>query len=205
MLRRVFLASLAAVSVAIGAPHAALSQAIFLSGGAAFSSSFELTDPTETVEPDIDTGWLAAGGLVFDIGEGGLWAGIEGSYGQSNGPDQNGLSDITLSPWGLMGFLGYSFPTTGSIDPYVFGGAGLSGVKIEITEDGDLFDESASGFGYEFGGGISFGSETSKIRPYVEGRYMSMSGDVDLPDDPTVDVDNNIIGALLGVVINVGS
>ena len=205
MFRRVLFTSVAVVFLALASPISAQAQSIFLSGGASFSSSFELTDPTETVEPDIDTGWLAAGGLLFDIGESGFWAGIEGFYGRSTGPDQSGLSDITLKPLGVMGFLGYSFPTTGNVDPYVFGGAGLSSVKIEFTEDGDAIDETASGFGFEFGGGLTFGSPTSKIRPYIEGRYISMTGDIDLPGDPSVDVDNKIISALFGIVINVGS
>ena len=203
MFRRVFFTSLAVVFLALTAPSAAQAQSIFLSGGVASLSTFDL----DGVEFDVDTGWMTAGGLLFDIGTGGLWAGIEGSYGRSNAPDQDGVSDATVKPWGAMGFLGYSFPTPGSVDPYVFGGAGISGVKISGTEDGEEFDESVSEFGYEFGGGITFGSEASKIRPYLEGRYMSGGGEAesDFAGVPGVDVDAKTISALFGIVINVGS
>jgi len=200
MIRRALLASAAVFSLALVAPFAVQAQSIFILGGASFADSDHL---------DLDTGWLGAGGVSFDIGENGVWAGVEFSYGQNSVPDQTDAdndvlidSDVKVKNWAAMGFIGYSFPTEGTIDPYVFGGVGvmnqsLSGSATIVGEGTFDFGEidSESALGYQFGAGISFGSESSSVRPFVEGRYEGAGGDVEV----------TVIAASVGVSIAVGS
>jgi len=185
MFRRVLLTSLAVVSLALTAPFAAQAQSLFISAGLASPSGDDLDG--------VSTGWMAAGGVTFDVGSSGVWAGVDGAYGQ-NTTDFDGEK---VKPYSLMGVLGYSFPTEGSVSPYVWGGAGLQGVKF--SDDGGS-SESESGFGWQAGAGLGFGSSDSNVRPYVEGRYHSASIDVD-----GFDVDLRFFGALFGVTIGVGN
>lgn len=183
MFRRVFLASLAVLSFAITAPLTTQAQSIFISGGLASPSGDDLDG--------VSTGWMAAGGITFDVGSGGLWTGVEGAFGR-NTTDFDGE---TVKPFSLMGVLGYSIPTEGSIHPYLWGGAGLQGVKFSDDLGGS---ESESGFGWQAGAGIGFGGE-GNVSPYVEGRYHSASLDID-----GFDVDLAFFGVLFGVSIGVG-
>lgn len=184
MFRRVFFTSLAVVSLALTAPFAAQAQSIFISGG--------LASPSGDDMDGVDTGWMVAGGLIFDVGSSGVWAGVDGAYGRNT----TDLDGETVKPFSVMGVLGYSFPTEGSVSPYVWGGAGLQGIKFSDELGGS---ESESGFGWQAGAGISFGGADSNVRPYVEGRYHSASIDID-----GFDVDVRFFGALFGVSIGIG-
>jgi Outer membrane protein beta-barrel domain len=181
MFRRVFVTSLAVVSLALTVPLTAQAQSFFVSGGAAF--------PNGDFGDVVDTGWLVVGGVTFDVGESGLWAGVEGSYGRHS----TDIDGFNAKPYGVMGFLGYSFPTEGNVDPYFFGGAGLQGVSVSFPVGPS---DSDSAFGYQFGGGLVFGNPANSVRPYVEGRYQGSSDD---------SVDLNFIGVLLGLTISAGS
>ena len=98
-----------------------------------------------------------------------------------------------------MGFLGYSVPTDGSVDPYLFAGAGVIGNKLSgtATIDGtpETVDESDSEFGFQAGAGLTFGNESSKVRPYVEGRWLRAGGDIDA----------SIVSGQVGVAIGLGN
>ena len=196
MFRRTLLATAAALSLALVQPINAQAQSIFLSAGISSIS-------TDGV--DVDAGWMAFGGFLFDIGDNGLWAGVEGGYGQNNIPDQTvdgealTNSDIKAKPYSVMGFLGYSIPTEGSVDPYLFAGAGVIGTKLSGTGTFDgvsgSVDESESEFGFEAGAGLVFGNEANKARPYVEARYLRAGGDIDA----------DIISGQVGVSIGLGN
>jgi len=189
MFRRVFLASLAVLSFAITAPFTAQAQTVFISAGAAIPSGDD--------SDDINTGWIAAGGLTFDVGEGGLWVGVDGAYGRNSITEDGVDIDENVKPYSLMGILGYSFPTEGSVSPYVWGGAGLAGASVsESTID------VSSGFGWQAGAGISLGS--GNARPYVEGRYHSASLEVDSGTGPS-DFDLRFFAVLVGVAFGVGN
>lgn len=188
MIRRVLFTSVIALSFALVAPLTAQAQSIFVSAGAGI--------PTGDDSEDISTGWMAAGGVIFDVGTAGVWAGVDGMYGRNSADDI--VSDASIKPYSIMGILGYSIATDGTLDPYIFGGAGLMGVKY--SEPG--FSDSASGFGWQAGAGVSFGSADAKARPYVEGRYQSAS--VDFEGD-TSSTTVSFIGALVGVTIGVGN
>lgn len=178
MFRRVFFTSAIALSFALVAPVSANAQNFFVSVGVA--------TPTGDGGDFIDTGWMATGGVTFAIGEDGLWAGVEGAYGGNS--SSNSAFDFTANPWSAMGFLGYSFDTAGNLDPYVFGGGGLQGIKVE--------DFSENAFGYQFGAGTSFGNPENSVRPYAEVRYQGTSDD---------EVDITFWAVLLGMSISTGN
>ena len=187
MIRRVIFTSAAVLSFALVAPLSA--QTLFISAGGAFPTGDDLDG--------VNTGWMAAGGVTFDVGENGLWAGIDGAYGR-HGTDLVGDGDVSVKTYSVMGILGYSFETEGSVDPYVWAGAGLAGAKI--SDNTDSF--SASGFGWQGGAGVSFGGEDANARPYVEARYHS--GSMEFEGD-TSNTTVSFFAALVGVAIGVGN
>jgi len=191
MIRRMILASTVALSFALIAPLTAQAQNIFVLGGAVFPTGFDEAE-------FFNTGWLGAAGVSFDVGENGMFAGVEGTYAQSSVDDSDLPSGVELKAkaWSAMAFLGYSVPTEGSIDPYFFAGGGLQGVKLSLSGSAGSADDSESAFGYQFGAGVSIGDETSSVRPLVEVRYQG-SGDED--------VDLKFVGVLVGASFSVGN
>lgn len=189
MIRRVLLTSAAVLSFALVAPFTAQAQTIFISAGGAFPTGDDLDG--------VNTGLMAAGGVTFDVGANGVWAGIDGAYGR-HGTDFTGDGDVTAKTYSVMAILGYSFDTQGSVDPYVWGGLGLAGAKI--SDDSESF--SASGFGWQGGAGVSFGGEDANARPYVEARYHS--GSMEFEGD-TSNTTVSFFAALVGVAIGVGN
>ena len=179
MMRRMLVASAAVFALALAAPLTANAQSIFVLAGASL--------PTGDYGDFADTGWMVAGGVSFDIGEGGLFAGAEGLYSR-HGTEADGVS---AKPYSVMGFLGYDIPTESSFSPYVFAGAGIQGVSVSFDGESD----SSSAFGYQFGVGGAFEGD-SNITPLVEVRYQG-SGDEE--------VDLNFIGIAAGVSIGVGN
>lgn len=188
MFRRVFLASLAVLSFAITAPFAAQAQNLFISAGIAVPSGDDLED--------FNSGWMVAGGVTFDVGSSGMWAGVEGATGR-NSVDEALAADENIKPYSIMAILGYSFPTEGSVSPYIWGGAGIAGASVS---DSDV--EVDSGFGWQAGAGVSFGSGST--RPYVEGRYHSASLDA-TSEGFTESVDLRMFAVLAGVSIGLGN
>lgn len=156
MIRRAIVTSTAVLFMALALPLTANAQSVFVLAG--------LSSPSSDFGDFADTGWLAAGGVTFPVGEAGLWAGAEGLFGQ------NGFSNVddeTYKVFSAMGILGYDIQTESSVSPYVFGGLGLMSLS-----NGD----SESGFGWQLGGGVGF--ETGgNVSPFVEGRYQSASLD----------------------------
>lgn len=181
MFRRVFLTSATALFLAVAVPATLQAQSFYISGGGAF--------PNGDFGDVVDTGWVIAGGVLMDVGEGGLWAGIDGTYGRHSTP----IDGFNAKPFGLMGVLGFSFPTAGNVDPYIFGGGGLQGVSVSFL----AFDsESDSAFGYQLGGGLVFGNANSGMRPYVEARFQGSNAD---------EVDLSFFGILAGLTFSAGN
>lgn len=188
MIRRMLLASAAVLSLAVVAPvHA---QSVYVSAG--------LSSPSGDDLEDLNTGWLAAAGATFGIGENGLWAGLDAAFGQNN-VDEAVATDASVKPWSIMGVLGFSPETAGSVDPFVWAGAGIMGASLSGTDD-----EVDAGFGWQAGAGVAFGSPDSNVRPYVEGRYHSASLDITDGVD-TGEVDVRFLAFLVGASINVGN
>ncbi|MEN8198177.1 MAG: outer membrane beta-barrel protein [Pseudomonadota bacterium] len=159
MTKRLVLLLAMAALLGFAVPSQGNAQAtLYISGGAAI--------PIGDFGEFSKTGWMAAGGVLFDAGPSGLGIGAEVFYGQNN--HEADVFNSKTTPYGAMAIVDYAFGTAGGIRPYVFGGLGLLVHRIS----GDGFDsESDSQFGYQFGGGVSFpiGGTTSL---YGEGRYM---------------------------------
>ena len=152
-----FLAAFAFLAFAIPAQA---QTTLYIAGGASF--------PTGDFGDYANTGWMAAGGAIFGLGDSGFGVGGEVFYGQNNHKDEVSLFENTkTTPYGIMAIADYTFGSGGGLRPYLFGGLGLMVHKFS----GDGFDsESESGFGYQFGAGLSF-----PIGLFVEGRFMGSS------------------------------
>lgn len=188
MIRRMLLASAGVLALALAAPLQA--QSVYVSAG--------LSSPSGDDLEDVNTGWLIAGGAIFNVGEGGLWAGLDGAFGQNN-IDEAVATDENVKPWSIMGVLGFSPETAGTVDPYVYAGAGIMGASVS---DSDI--EIDSGFGWQAGAGVAFGGADSNVRPYVEARYHSASLDSTDGID-TAEVDLRLFAFLVGAAIDVGN
>jgi len=168
-----FVTLAAAAIIALAAPITLDAQTLYIAGGATF--------PTSEFGDYAKTGWMAAGGVVFnDIGTAGLGLGVEGFYGENkhNSEDTGtSLGDSKTNPYGIMGIAVYNFDTGGSIQPYLFGGAGWMAHKYTGNILGVDISETGSGFGYQFGVGVGFDLSES-IQLFGEGRYMGGTGDV---------------------------
>ena len=96
MLKRSFtlLAVLALVGFAV--PTQADAQAtIYIGGGGSF--------PTSDFGDYANTGWMAIGGVLVDVGPSGLGLGVELFYGQNNHKDEASLFESAkTSPYGAM-------------------------------------------------------------------------------------------------------
>lgn len=174
MIRRAIVASAAVLFMALALPQEGQAQSIYVLAG--------LSAPTGDYGDFADTGWLAAGGVTFPVGQAGLWAGAEGLYSRNGHAT---LDDESFKVFSAMGLLGYDIPTESSVSPFVFGGLGLMSLS-----NGD----SESGFGWQLGGGAAFEGE-SNITPFVEARYQSAS-----IEDVTV----SFFGLEAGVSIGLG-
>ena len=180
------LSVLAAAALALAAPATVGAQQLYISGGATF--------PTGDFGDYANTGWQIAGGIVFsDVYTQGLSLGVDGFYGENSHDDfstsPGDVTDTKTNPYGIMGIAMYDF-SAGTVDPYIFGGAGWLAHKYSGTIFGETIDsETDSGFGYQLGAGIGFGLSES-ISIYGEGRYTAGTGDVK---------DTKFISALAGL------
>jgi opacity protein-like surface antigen len=150
-----FLAAFAFLAFAVPAQA---QTTLYVEGGAAF--------PTGNYGDVFNTGWMAAGGVLFGLGDSGFGVGGEVFYGQTSAKDEFStlVPGAKTSPYGVMAIADYSFGSEGSLRPYLFGGLGLT----VLRSSSDNFEsDSESKFGYQFGAGLSF-----PIGLFVEGRYM---------------------------------
>ena len=178
----------AAALLAFAFPATLGAQSIYISAGVTF--------PSSDYGDIADTGWMGAGGVLFPIGTAGLAIGAEGFYGQHSIGDEGdirGFDDPKL--YGGMGIVVYTFQTSGSIEPYVFGGAGLMALQLGAYGE----SETESGFGYQLGAGVAF-PLSPKVSLYGEGRYMGAS--ISAEDG---DVTVGLLGIFAGLSCNLGT
>lgn len=121
------------------------------------------TAPSQEFESYADGGWLVVGGVQLALGQGGLWADVEGFYGNNNYTDDR--ENEKTNPLGGMVSIGYGI---GQL--YVFGGGGL----ISLSQSEGTGRENSSGFGWQVGGGIDVPLGRGATNAlFVEGRYMA--------------------------------
>jgi opacity protein-like surface antigen len=117
------------------------------------------------------TGFNGLGAISFGLGAGALGIRVETQYHRTG--LEEGL-DGNTSILGAMANLMYSFPSGGSVKPYVLGGAGYFKANVEVTGFGEA-DESDLGFGG--GGGVTVGMGGTTL--FAEIRYITVGGDVE--------------------------
>jgi opacity protein-like surface antigen len=167
-----------AVAVLVTA-SASQAQYVFLGGG--------VTIPTgEFKDDDAKTGWIATAGVGFDIGDKGLWAELQGYFGNNN---YEGTGGDKLQSIQGMAALGYSFMPTKSMTPWVMAGAGFLNHKYKPGTTG-FTGASETKFAWEAGAGLAF-KAGEKAHVWVGGQYTGSSY-------------VHMISALVGVSINVG-
>jgi opacity protein-like surface antigen len=142
---------------------------------------------------DSNTGWMGAGGVLFDVGPAGLAVGAGGFCGQNSTKDEfeSELGDSDTKLCGGMGVVGYMIQTNSKVQPFVFGGLGYMARRFSA----DSFSETESGFAYEVGAGIGY-PVSEKASIHGEARYMGGTGDID---------ETKLFGVFAGVAIGVGS
>lgn len=136
---------------------------LFLGGG--------VTIPTGEYGDFAKTGWTASTGLTFDVGDKGVWVGVEGLFGSNT---HEGTSGDKTNVYGATGLLGYSVQSAGSVHPYVYGGAGFLAHQYKpgtSTVTGD----TETKFNWAGAGGLSF-VLSPKVSLWTEGRYNGAKG-----------------------------
>lgn len=143
---------------AVVAVSPARAQYVFLGAGAGI--------PTGDFKTYAKTGFLATGGVGFDIGDKGLWAEAEGYYGSNKhkAPEDGDKTTIIAG----MAALGYSFMADKGVSPYVTGGLGFQSHKF-VPETGA--SETDTNLGYTAAAGLGF-KVGSKAHIWVEGRFL---------------------------------
>jgi opacity protein-like surface antigen len=115
-----------------------------------------------------DTGWMAAAGLLFPVGQQGVWVAAEGLYGRFAHSDVDG--DAT-NLYGGSGLLGYTFTSGGRLAPYVFASAGM--LVHDYDPEDTAFDvDSESNFSYGVGGGFDY-ALSERIGFWFAAQYLA--------------------------------
>lgn len=152
-------ALLAGVALALTAMPAAAQVSVYGGGGVASPQGDDLEN--------IDAGLILLGGVTFDVSER-LSVFAEGAWGTH---DSEG--DVTVNPSSLMGGLILGFgDEDAAVNPYVFAGAGLQGVALDVATD-----PSDRTFGWQAGAGLGF--DLVGLPAFFEGRYHGASFDAD--------------------------
>ena len=154
MIRRAFTTSLVALALALALPSQSNAQVLHLGAG--------LTVPIGDYGDVASTGWMGNAAVHFNVGENGLWGGVEGNYGRN--ATENDLLDESFKLFLVTGVLGYHFHTESSVLPYIYAGGGLLSAKL-----GD--GESDSDFALQAGVGATFGS--SSLMPFLEAELVT--------------------------------
>jgi len=150
-----------AVAVLVGASSAS-AQYVFLGAG--------LSKPIGDFNDYAKTGWLATGGLGFDIGDKGLWAELEGYYGSNKHSDVTGDKTNIIAG---MAALGYSFMPYKGVSPYVTGGLGIQAHQFK-SESVPAANGTETKLGYTGALGLTI-KAGAKAHVFFEGRFLGSS------------------------------
>jgi len=154
---------------------------VFLGGG--------MTIPMSDFKEDAKAGWIATGGVGYNIGEKGLFVEAEGWYGSNKHKDGSGDKTNLL---GATGAVGYMFNAAQKVSPYVLAGGGILAHQYKPAGGGASDTESklavtgAAGVGIDLNERISF---------WIEGRLLT-----------TLDKDykSMVVPVTAGISINFG-
>lgn len=159
--------TIALLSVTLTTPTLAQTPSFFLGGG--------VTVPSGEYNDYAQTGWLGNAGILFDIGEQGLWIAGEAMYGHNSHDD--GTGDAT-NLYGAGGNIGYRFGDPTKIGPYIYGSAGL---LVHHYSPGEAGIPSESENKLAYGGGAGFDIPMGGATVWIEGRYIGTGSTNILP------------------------
>ena len=157
----------------------AKAQYVFLGAGAGI--------PTGDFKTYAKTGFLATGGVGFDIGDKGLWAEAEGYWGTFT--HKAAFPDEKTNIIAGIAALGYSFMTEKSVSPYLTGGLGFQSHQFK-DDANSANNETETKLGYTGAAGLGF-KVGSKAHLWVEGRFLGSSS-------------SKMLAALAGFSVQVG-
>ena len=138
-----------------------------------FSVGAGLSVPTGDMSDGSKTGFNVQGAVSHKIGMSPMW--LRGEVAFHRFGSQNlGGADGHQSELGALANIGYSFPTTSKIRPYVLGGLGLYSQKYTVEGGGASLSQSESDIGFNGGLGVRFpmGNRSASL----EARYHSVNG-----------------------------
>lgn len=163
----------------VGGPRAAAAQeyagGIFVGGG--------VTLPMGDFGEYAKTGWMASGGLAYNLSPR-IWIQGEGMFGSNSHDDVDGDKTELL---GAAGGIGYAFGNLeSSVVPYVLGGVGVLSHKYKPAT-GESVSESEMMF---YGGGGLYLPRGS-YGFFLEARYVSRD-------------DTQFVPIMVGVQVNFG-
>ena len=150
--------------VAIGGAREVSGQAsLLVSGGA----SLPMGDYADYAK----TGYVAAVGLMFKVGEKGLSVGAQGLYGGNSHSDYDGDKTTLL---GALGTVAYRLGDPAKPGVSLVGNIGM----LQHKYSSDQFpDEEGSSSGVAFGGGAAFMVPRGNMNLYAAVRYLTASID----------------------------
>jgi hypothetical protein len=177
-MKRIVSLAVVASALAVVAPGAVRAQATIILGAGATIPMSEYADYAKL-------GWLGHAGVEFPAATN-VAVGVHGFYG-SNSHDYAG--DKT-NLYGGVGTVGYTIPTSGSVMPQIWGGAGYM-VHSYKSEDFPAFEGSDGSLAALVGAGLGFplGSVAAALNVYFltgfgendETRYLGIDLGVGIP------------------------
>lgn len=131
---------------------AANAQYVFVGGGASIPIG-------DFKDAGAKTGWIAQGGVGYEIGSKGLWVEAEGWFGSHKYSNVAGKTDLLAG----IAAVGYSFMPAKKVSPYVVAGAGFMRAKSAGV--------SSTKFAYTGGAGLGFKLNRTVLF-WIEGRLL---------------------------------
>lgn len=166
-MRRSTLAALSALAlVAFLAPAAAAAQHPVV---------FSQIGWGKIMESDSPGGSIGFGvGLAYQFPMSNWGIGAEGSY-MSLGSQDTPAGEASYNTMPITGQLYHWFPTTGTTHAYLDAGMGFYNTGVEVGST----DDSSTDFGFNFGGGLKFGSPTSSLKFGLDSKlhFISTEGE----------------------------
>jgi hypothetical protein len=186
-MRRVIVAG-AALLLAVSSAEAQDPRPIsFMVGGA-------LSAPTGDAGDVLDMGWFLHGGVRVQPAAWPVGLRFDLGYGRNGVSD---VDDVDFNQITLGANVLYDIPVgpTAPVTPGIIGGIWYVGSAFGYGDDynGPDDDDREWDFGISIGGTLGFGSQTARVRPSAEVRYVTVS----------TEGDSNYNYFLLGVNLNI--
>jgi opacity protein-like surface antigen len=138
-----------------------------------YSIGAGLTVPTGNTSDASNAGINLQGAVSHKLGTSPAWLRGELAYTRLGSKSEQGFSGHQSEIGGIVN-IGYSFPTTSKIRPYVLGGLGLYRQSYTVEGGGASMSINETDLGFNGGMGVRFKMGTHMAS--VEARYHNVSG-----------------------------